>query len=355
MQIKKIILQNFRCFKTFELDLNCQHILLQGKNGSGKTSLFEAIHYLCYLRSFRSYFSKDLLQFGQNHFFVKALYSNEIGNHSIQVGASVKKRLVKIDGQHVSFYREVMDSYRVVTMTEDDLFIIKGGPETRRSFIDQTIVLNDPNFLAIIKEFRSILSNRNSLLKNGEEKNDLYELWTKQLWDISSKIQNYRAKEISKLEHVINKLSADYMNENICISLSYVQKGRHSSFSELLASTSLRNNEFRYGRSLFGAHLDDIGISLNNKPSRLFISRGQQKLIIFLMRAAQLKLLAKSRGEGIFLIDDFITDFDEHRIKQLFFMLNHLKGQLIFAIPSHHALLEEWVKSKGGNRIFLSS
>ena len=43
MRIDQIQLQNFKCFEEHELDLNPQFTLLVGDNGSGKTSILDAL------------------------------------------------------------------------------------------------------------------------------------------------------------------------------------------------------------------------------------------------------------------------------------------------------------------------
>ncbi|HSW73657.1 MAG TPA: AAA family ATPase, partial [Candidatus Limnocylindria bacterium] len=135
MQLTQLYLKNFRCFADKTITFESPLVLIEGNNGSGKTSLLEALHYLCYLRSFRTHSPRDLLFFGHETFFIKALCEQSgtvAQNHEIQVGFSHKKRLVKIDQRAVSSYKELMDYYRIVTLTEDDVVLIQGGPDVRR-------------------------------------------------------------------------------------------------------------------------------------------------------------------------------------------------------------------------------
>lgn len=45
MILKKITIENFRCFKNYEVDLTPGITVFIGKNGAGKTSLLNAIRY----------------------------------------------------------------------------------------------------------------------------------------------------------------------------------------------------------------------------------------------------------------------------------------------------------------------
>src|SRR6185437_4207831 len=127
----------------------------------GKTSLLEALHYLCYLRSFRTYSPRDLLKFGQENFFVKiSCIQQNLDVCEVQVGFSGKKKLVKINQKTVSSYKELMDYYRIITLTEDDLFLINGAPERRRAYLDQAILLQEPTFLTPLRELRQVADHR---------------------------------------------------------------------------------------------------------------------------------------------------------------------------------------------------
>jgi len=94
-------------------------------------------------------------------------------------------------------------------------------------------------------------------------------------------------------------------------------------------------------RSLFGAHLDDFEIIFQGHRSKNFASRGQQKLIIVLIKIAQIKQLIKNKGPALFLLDDFMADFDKNRAQRLIMILNELKIQLIFTSPAQEGLLFE--------------
>src|SRR5437868_6298202 len=92
--------------------------------------------------------------------------------------------------------------------------------------------------------------------------------------------------------------------------------------------------ETRVGHSLFGAHLDDFLIHFQDKKSKNYSSRGQQKLIVLLVKIAQIQQLLHSKGPVILLLDDFMTDFDEQRCRLLLDLLFDLKIQLIFTVPT---------------------
>ena len=163
--IRSLALKNFRCFTSSTFNFDSPVVLIEGANGSGKTSLLEAIHYACYMRSFRAHSPRDLIQFGAESFFITSTFNE----HTVTVGVmhtgnATTKRQVKIDHTAITSHKELRDYCRIITTTEDDLMLIKGGPEKRRSFIDHALFLADIHALDIFKLYQDILDNRNALL-----------------------------------------------------------------------------------------------------------------------------------------------------------------------------------------------
>lgn len=355
MRLTHLHIKNFRCFNALELDFKNPITLIEGLNGTGKTSLLEALHYLCYLRSFRTHIPSELVQFGQEHFFIKARLQKESDEHNLQVGFSHRKRLVKIDEKSIGSYKELLNYYRIVTLTEDDLDLIKGGPEERRLFVDQAIVLEDADFVILSKRCKDIVENRNALLKRGASL-DSYQLWTEQLWQVTSQIQETRIKMLAQLEQAVQALVRAYFNNEFTIAFSYQpKKASYSSFSEFTQHhASLYADEQRFGRSLFGAHLDDFSIHFKDAKSKSFASRGQQKLIVLLLKVAQIQLLEGLSRPAILLLDDFMTDFDLGRAQILISILCSLKIQLIFTVPTSDGFLQKELLAQGAGNLKLT-
>jgi DNA replication and repair protein RecF len=337
LQLTQLYVKNFRCFSEKRIDFTSNVVLLAGDNGSGKTSLLESIHYLCYLRSFKTYSPRELVRFGESSFFIKASFAaDNDATHEIQVGLSGAKRLVKLDQKAVCSYKDVMHHYRIVTLTEDDLLLVRGTPDVRRTFIDQVILLNDQDFIETIRSFRHTLDNRNALIQQGAIHKDSSLIWTRQLYEKSQVIQGMRIQWLEILANRVKMLAHEHFNDGFSISFDYgLKKGSlGESFEDFMAKNpELFDLERRYGRSLFGAHLDDFVIKLQDVKSKHYASRGQQKLIALLVKIAQIQELSAQKGGVIFLLDDFMTDFDFQRANIFLNILLQLKGQLIFTTP----------------------
>lgn len=340
MRIQQLQLKNFRCFTDITLALDHPIVLIEGPNGSGKTSLLEAIHYLCYIRSFRTHIPKDLTHEQANSFFIKAHITQDDLKHELQVGFSGKKKLVKIDQRPVQSLKELMNFYRVVTLTEDDLNLIKGGPDVRRTFLDTALILLDTEAVAQLRTFKTVVDSRNALFLKGSPSRASYHLWTQQLWHLSHEIQLSRTALLEKLEGRVGQLLGDYFNfdRQLTVRLQYQPKNSNlqEGFEQFLAGASnFYEEEVRLRRSLFGAHLDDFSIQFCHKSSKVYASRGQQKLVMVLLKVALMLELCTARGPSIFLLDDFLTDFDQPTVQTLLKLLSSMRSQLIFTSPVH--------------------
>ena len=349
LHLTSIHLKNFRCFEQVVIDLDSPIVLVYGKNGTGKTSVLEALYYGCYLRSFRTHTIRDLIALGKESFLVKFLIRDSADqdtlDHTIQIGFAHNKRLVKIDNKTTVSYKDLLSYYRAISLTEDDLLLIQGGPGERRSFLDAALLLENAEYMSEIKKYRIVLENRNALLENATIDKDIYFIWTKKLWEHTIHIQAARRHFLSRLESTINTMFYRYVDPDISCSLLYQAKKKSDcDFEEFLQKNTsleeLMRQEIYFRRSLFGAHLDDFTISLEGKKSRAYASRGQQKMIVLLVKIAQIRQLTSQSGPLIFLLDDFMIDFDIERGKALLKVLFELNCQLIFTSPRRDSALE---------------
>lgn len=354
MLIKKLVLQNFRCFQALELSLQGRCVVIQGNNGIGKSSVLEALHYSCYLKSFRTHVHRDLVKLGEDHFFLRVHVEQEMLGTSdyITVGYTAKEgKLVKQNDKPIQSYKELIANYRLVTLAADDLSLVHGAPEGRRDFLNYALFLLNPGLLAHFKRYRQILDQRNAMLLAGRNSfskkvADDLEVWSYKLWEESRLIRRERITYLALLEGQVNELLKRYFAQtdaDISVNLHYIDKVKQETecFHTFWGSYAQKQleQECVLGRSLFGIHLDDFSITFQSKKARVFASRGQQKLIVFLLKVAQLLELGLMGEPGVLLLDDFLTDFDDRRIQECFAALCALPFQIIVTCPTQVSVL----------------
>jgi DNA replication and repair protein RecF len=295
--IRQLRLNNFRCFANTEFSFDKKFIIIQGPNGSGKSSILEALHYSCYLRSFRTHLHKELMLLGENHFFAHILFDQELTgtNDQIQIGYSSKQgKVVKLNQKPVQSYKELLTAYRIVTLTADDLSLIHSAPEARRSFMNYSLFLIDPECAGQLKRYKQIVDQRNKLLsfhglRQSPSFHDELKVWTGKMWEESQLIRASRKDYLAKLEAKVNILLQQFFwsstDAQLHVKLEYVARPavRHETFDSFWKDFSQQGlaRELQYGRSTFGAHLDDMTIIFQQKKFSYFCFTRTTKIISF--------------------------------------------------------------------------
>lgn len=360
MKVTSLKLNNFRCFdsRTFTFGIENDIIFITGPNGSGKSSILEALHYSSYLRSFRTHLPVELALFGAEYFSIATSISHVssfIHNHTdtdnLQIVLTLNnlKRIVKLNQKPISSFKDIYNIFKVVTVTADDLKLIQDGPLLRRNFIDQTIMFNDPSYISLISKYKRVLENRNALLFSKFDK-ESYNLWSEKLFDLSKTIQKLRIQALENIGQQakiifdtinLSHNSRKIVSCNLDIKYQYAQPysliAHAQNFQEFIELyPSILQDELNRKKTLFGTHLDDFKIIFQDKYSRTFSSRGQQKMILMLLKLAQISLSNKNKDNTkntILLIDDFFSDFDSEKFNAILSFIPTIASQTFVTSP----------------------
>jgi DNA replication and repair protein RecF len=333
--------------------------LLEGGNGTGKTSILEALHYGCFLKSFRTNKSKELVSFDKQHFFLNVDFQESAGDYNkVQVGVSFEngkqKKLVRFNQKVIKSYRDLVSRYRIISLAEEDLQLVQGAPEHRRNFLTQILVLFEPDSTILLKKYKQVLEHRNKLLMNMlqniiaphslQNASDELKIWTKQLWELSRQIQKKRIYYLKKLESVISELTDNQITFSYTVKNDIDEKNLDLFLKRY--NEKIIYEEKRWGRSLFGVHLDDFSIDFQKTRARHYASRGQQKLVVFLVKISLAKELEKMGQQATLLLDDFLTDFDENRLYDCLELIKSLSCQVFLTCPVKRLILKNIKKDQ---------
>lgn len=346
MRIESIRLHNFRCFEDFSLSNLERCTIITGANGAGKTSILEALHYACYFRSFKTHRIKEIARAGQHTAGINLSLAGELSYDALSVHFEHPKKKVHLNEKPITSFKQLYDTYRVVTITEHDLELIQGAPAVRRTFIDQMISIGDPQYMQVLKRYKSVIDNRNALLAKFNDY-ETYTIWTTQLLELTKMIQAKRASFLALLESQSQDLIAQFFSDTFSVAFDYQSVKPYSltpidSIDQLFSTyPGIYDHERAFKRSLIGAHLDDFHVSFQDKSSRIYASRGQQKLIVFLLKLSYIRYLNElyKTDNTILLVDDFVTDFDQVKLSLLLSLMTTLPSQLIMTSPLNQTLL----------------
>ncbi len=319
--LQKIRLSQFRCFEKLTIEITHPIVVITGCNGSGKTSLLEAIYCCSFSKSFRISDSSILKNHHAEGFAIELEgLDNQGDSWNIKRIEHKEKKNFFINNKRAATYKQVFSTFRTIAMSEEDLTIIHGSPENRRTFLDKAIALHEGDYIELLQQQKKIIAQKQALLRSQNPQKCVFELFNEKQQDLDTLIRKKRIEYGQKL--IQESLS---INSNIQIINSEI-RFKYESFQ----TTDSFTIEKQAGRVLSGSHKDNPQILLNDESSRYFASRGQQKALLTLLKLGQIHLLNKP---CILLIDDYLTDLDKDKAKQILKILSKQQIQIFIASP----------------------
>ena len=322
MAISQLSLTNFRNLNSTTLDFHSSFNLVNGNNGSGKTSLLEAIYVLCQACSFRSHQLKQCI----NHDSENFLLFGRFEDFKAGLSKSEQKMEIRIDGKTITRRSALVRQSPVNIVNADSFEILNGSPQIRRKFLDWCLFHVEHDYVENWIKFKHALRQRNKLLKSRRDLK-LLDYWDRHLIEPSLVISQLRRQYTHKLETMLQELSSGVL-EGIPVSMVY-QQGWNQ---DLSLSTSLdknRDRDIKSGFTNIGIHRDDLKLTTKGKPVVETLSRGQGKRLCLGLILTALKLVnISSRKKIILLIDDLQSELDNRAQIQVYQQLFNLDLQL---------------------------
>lgn len=337
MTVASLFTKDFRNLKEKSISFSENINLVVGDNGSGKSSLLEAIFFLGHGKSFRSTKSEALINFDNANFVLSAKDAN-----NNQLGVSKSKLdsgfLIKVNGEKKQRVSELAKALAVQIITPESFKLFFGGAKERRKFLDLGLFHVEHSFQRQWKVFSRILKQRNACLKNriiGEE----LEYWTEQFYIESQKLSSLRSDYVVLLKEELQFWLTTLLPEhNGVINVQYYQ-GWNSKKDLLDVLKQNREKEIQLGYSSAGAHKFDFRFLIDKQTLDLKLSRGQQKLFLLALTLAQSELMKKvTPVKPILLIDDVGAELDSTSRKLLAEAISKLECQVILTAIEEQAL-----------------
>lgn len=339
MAIEQLDIHQFRNLTEVRIIPSLLLNFIVGKNGSGKTSLLEAIYYLGSARSFRTPHSKQLIAMGETQFslFAKILHRDA----SLGIGISRNSQTVKIKiaNSVVTNASQLAELLPVQLINPDVHKMMEEGPRHRRRFIEWGVFHVKQNYLSDWQQCRHILKQRNAALKKGLADKEL-KFWNDALCEISESISLTREEYLSQLQPFLDQLINSVPGlPKVTIKLD---RGwtTHKSLQQVLEESV--DGDRKRGFTQFGAHRADIQILASEMRAKDVVSRGQQKMLTAIMKIAQVECL-KQLGQGanmVLLVDDLPAELDSDYRSQLLKIISQTNVQTFVTATDLDLLLK---------------
>ena len=356
MYITHLSLANFRNFIRLETDFPLGPTLLVGANAQGKTSLLEAIYYLTGAFSPHSANDRHLINFLtiQDSIPVARIVAEVRRQDQLQrieirlilehVGSASEHRLRKevlLNGIKRRV-RDLAGVFNAVMFLPQDMRVIEGSPSERRRWLNSTLSQADPTYANALAKYGKVLSQRNALLKQLQERNgdpDELSFWDEQLCDPAATLILSRALALSELENMAAPIHHDLTRGQETLRLDYLPAydpaphpegqlglplettvnrtgiGRKAIQSSMLAALqSTQPEEIARGMTLIGPHRDEFRFRANGIDMRLYGSRGQNRTVMLSIKLAEVGWLQQRTGEcPVLLLDEVLAELDPER------------------------------------------
>ncbi|MBL4899118.1 MAG: DNA replication/repair protein RecF [Colwellia sp.] len=315
MSVVKLISQNFRNLDGAPINFHPKLNFFIGDNGSGKSSLLEALFFLGHGKSFRTNKVDSLVCHGTKKFVVSIKDNND---RQLGLSRDICSGLtnIKIDGQRYSRLSVLAKNIAIQIVTPESFKLFFGGPKERRRFIDLGMFHVKHDFSNLWKNFNRVLKQRNACIRlananRNENNKSMLSYWTEQFCQLSLEVSTLRALYVSEIIFELNcwlAILLPSLNERVTV--QYLQGWpQKNTLSDVLATNQDRETSFGY--SLYGAHKFDVKFLLDKKSIETQLSRGQQKLFLLALTFAQVSFIARVKlVKPILLIDDIGAELD---------------------------------------------
>lgn len=349
MHLRRLWLTDIRCHASIELVFDDATTAILGDNGCGKTTVLEAVGWLATLRSFRGVPDRALVRSGCELGVIRAeieQWAEGPGgtqtSRTILIEAEVRaagKKRVFIDRQPLRRSRELLGALRVTVFTPDDLELVKGGPGSRRGYLDELLVAAGPRYDTVCREYDRVLRHRNALLRSGMRGPDdrgTLDIWDDQLVRVGAALVSGRRKLLERLAGPLQEAYANLGGENFEVAGRYQfswdvdtdevieplvgERATEQALAEVFREALLRKRkqEIDRGTTLVGPHRDDWRITIDGLDARFHASQGEQRSLALALRLAGHQVITDIvDAQPILLLDDVFSELDPSRASAL--------------------------------------
>ncbi|UJD87302.1 DNA replication/repair protein RecF [Rahnella aquatilis] len=334
MALTRLLIKDFRNIEAADLDPSSGFNFLVGPNGSGKTSVLEAVYTLGHGRAFRSLQAGRVIRHEQPEFVLHARVDDG-GERELSIGLSKSRQgdsKVRIDGSDGHKVSELAQMLPMQLITPEGFTLLNGGPKYRRAFIDWGCFHHDPGFFIAWSNLRRLLKQRNAALRQVSRYAQI-RAWDQELIPLAERISEWRAAYSDAIAADISATCAQFLPE-FALSFSF-QRGwdKETEYGELLERNFERDRALTYTAS--GPHKADFRIRADGTPVEDLLSRGQLKLLMCALRLAQGEFLTRQSGRRcLYLLDDFASELDADRRRLLADRLKATRAQVFVSAIS---------------------
>lgn len=320
MIIKSLRAVDFKCLELAEMEFSSKFNCLTGRNGSGKTAILDAIHYLGMCKGFVHGLDSLNVRNGQEFYAINGLGQKEGEDCQLLCTFRSGKKSMKLNGKEYQRLADHVGFMNVVLVAPSDGELISGGSDARRRFIDGAISQIKKSYLNDLINYNRALTQRNALLKQFAERGEFseatLEVWNMKLTEFGSRIHLARKEFLAELIPLTDELYRKLSGGTEKVGVEYGSQLDEGKFEELLKVAVHADRAAKH--TTVGIHKDDLTLTIHDQPLKRLGSQGQQKTALIALKLAQYQLYKMTTGQvPVLLLDDIFDKLDPVRVAHL--------------------------------------
>ncbi|MES9900470.1 MAG: DNA replication/repair protein RecF [Sedimenticola sp.] len=324
MAISLLKIENLRNIRDLTLHPYPYLNMIWGDNGSGKTTILEAIYTIARGRSFRGRGAGSLISRGEQSLTVFSMIESAGQRNQVGVRKTSRETEVRHNGQSVNKLSALAQLTPLQIITPNSHELLERGPEYRRRFLEWGVFHVEHEYKKCHREYIKALLNRNAALRDGRSQ---LSTWDKTLGDYGERLEKMRNSYFNLFKEVAVEEIKLFL-PNIPVELIW-KKGWKEKESLIESLSKSREKDIERGFTQIGPHRADLSIKFTGRSAKNSASRGQQKLIIIAMHLAQATISQRANNiSPIILIDDLAAELDSKNRVLLLNRLSELKSQV---------------------------
>ena len=356
MRVSHVALDDFRSYRHAVVEFAPGTTVLLGSNGQGKTNLVEAVSYLSAFSSHRVSAEQALVRLplspdeAQPGGAVVRVRLVTAGERQTVIELEIvrgKANRAKVNRTQVR-PREVLGLLKSVVFSPEDLQIVRGDPQVRRQFLDDLLIQQHPLIAQVKSDFDKVARQRAALMKSAQSQLrrgftpdfSTVEVWDDTFAQLSAQLSLARVGLVEELRgpgaHAYEeiggsprKLDIEFLASQGNCPVGGDLATIAGELKEILASSRMKEAE--RGVNLFGAHRDDLKLTLGGMPVKGYASHGETWSVALSLRLGAFELLSRDGDTPILILDDVFAELDSSRRAGLTRMITGAEQVLITA------------------------
>ena len=339
VSINRLLLNNIRNISQADISLSPGYNFFYGLNGSGKTSILEAIYLLSQGKSFRSHQKSRIIQHQSDEFtlFAELQTTERLTKLGMQKTQTGHTRL-QLDGEKCKSMATISELLPVILIDPNSYGLIEDGPGTRRQYLDWGLFHVEHGYANLMVEYLNCLKQRNAALKQHQPLKEIT-LWDKPLVDLGLKIDRLRVNYLEQLMPYFKSI-IEKLDFNVSVQYSYAPGWLGESLQHALEKCI--GKDMVMGYTTVGPQRAEVSFTVNNQPAADVLSRGQEKLVVSALMLSQGEFYRINNHDNpIYLIDDLPSELDKQNWCKLLNLLDTMHGQMLMTATDQHYFPEQ--------------